>query len=202
MKLLIATTNQGKVREIGKLISDLPITILHLGDPSIPSMPESPEDGKTFEENAIQKAKHYGTLSKIPTVAEDAGLEIPSLNNWPGVNSARVADTDAKRVQLALQKLHGKSGEDRKGRFVSVVAFFDPENNRTEIFRGTVEGEILEEPRGHNGFGYDPIFYYPALGKTFAELTSEGKNAVSHRGKSFSAFAFTFARAKAKATAD
>jgi XTP/dITP diphosphohydrolase len=188
MKLLIATTNQGKVREIGKLISDLPITILHLGDPALPDMPESPETGLTFEENAIQKAMHYGKISKIPTVAEDAGLEIPSLDNWPGVHSSRVASTDNDRVQLALQKLRGKSGEERKARFVSVVAFFDPEENVTEIFRGTVEGEIFEKPRGDNGFGYDPIFYYPALGKTFAELTSEEKNAVSHRGNSFRKF--------------
>lgn len=187
-KLLIATTNQGKVREIKRLTSDLPIKILHLGDPSLPDMPESPEDGRAFEENAIQKAKHYAMLSGHPTVAEDAGLEIASIDNWPGVHSSRVAENDHDRVQLVLQKLHGKSGDDRRARFVSVVALFSPNNGSTELFTGTVEGMLLEEPRGENGFGYDPIFYYPELGKTFAELTSEEKNGVSHRGESFRKF--------------
>lgn len=188
MKLLIATTNQGKVREIKKLTSDLKIEIVHLGDPILPDMPEAVEDGRTFAENALIKAMHYGALSGLPTVAEDAGLEIPSLDNWPGVHSARVADSDDERVALALGKMKEIKGEDRIGRFVSVVAFYNPNDQTSEFFEGIVEGEILEEPRGENGFGYDPIFYYPELGKTFAELTSDEKNSVSHRGQSFRKF--------------
>lgn len=188
MKLLIATTNQGKVREIKKLTSDLEIEIVHLADPILPDMPEALEDGRTFAENALKKAMHYGDLSGLPTVAEDAGLEIPSLDNWPGVHSARVADSDEERVALALGKMKEIEGEDRIGRFVSVVAFYNPSDQTSEFFNGIVEGEILGEPRGENGFGYDPIFYYPEFGKTFAELTSEEKNSVSHRGQSFRKF--------------
>ncbi|MCK4721238.1 RdgB/HAM1 family non-canonical purine NTP pyrophosphatase [bacterium] len=189
MKLLIATTNEGKVREIQKLTLDLGVAIVHLGDPSLPDIPEAVEDGETFAENALKKAMHYGTLSGLPTVAEDAGLEIPSLDNWPGVHSARVANTDEERVALALGKMKEIEGENRIGRFVSFVAFYNPSDQTSEFFKGIVEGEILEEPRGENGFGYDPIFYYPELKKTFAELTSEEKNSVSHRGQSFRKFA-------------
>jgi len=184
-KLLIATTNKGKVREIAKLIEDLPLEVVHLGDPSLPEIPESPEEGKHFEENALGKAIHYGSLSGLPTVAEDAGLEIQALDGWPGVNSARVADTDEERVRLTLEKMQDIDSDNRVGWFISVAAFYDPVRGLAEIFPGMVPGVIIDKPRGENGFGYDPIFYCDEFEKTFAELTTEEKNSISHRGKSF-----------------
>ena len=185
-KLLIATTNAGKAREIAKILHDLPIECLHLGEIDPEGMiHKAVEDGATFEENAIRKAEHYARASGLPTVAEDAGLEIPVLDGWPGVMSARVAETDTERVAIALEKMKGKSGEARLARFVSVVAFYNPETRETKTFRGFVEGTLAEEPRGVNGFGYDPIFLHPGYGRTMAELTTEEKNKVSHRGQSF-----------------
>ncbi len=185
-KLLIATTNAGKAREIAKIFDDLPIACVHLGEIDRDGkIPEAVEDGATFVENAVKKAEHYARACGFPTVAEDAGLEIPVLDGWPGVMSARVADTDSERVALALEKMKGKTGEDREARFVSVAAYYDPETGETKTFKGIVEGTLLEEPRGENGFGYDPIFLHPGYGRTMAELTTEEKNEVSHRGQSF-----------------
>jgi XTP/dITP diphosphohydrolase len=186
-RLLIATTNAGKTREIASLLSGLPIDIIHLGD--LPPMPESPEDSDTFEGNAIQKAHHYGLLSKIPTVAEDAGLEIPILDGWPGVYSSRVAPTDKERVALALERMSHHSGEAREARFVSVAAFFDPSKDFIKTFYGICQGELTMEPIGENGFGYDPIFWHPGYGRTLAQLSIEEKSLVSHRGQSFGALA-------------
>ena len=184
-KLLIATTNKGKAREIAVLLTGLPFDILHLGD--FPAMPESPEDEDTFEGNAIQKARHYGLISKLPTVAEDAGLEIPVLDGWPGVFSSRVAATDKERIALVLERMRNHSGEAREARFVSVAAFFDPEKDFVKTFVGVCQGELIEEPRGENGFGYDPIFWHPGYGLTMAQLSVEEKSLVSHRGQSFRA---------------
>jgi XTP/dITP diphosphohydrolase len=186
-KLLIATTNKGKTREIAVLLSGLPLDLLHLGD--LPPMPESPEDSPTFEGNAIQKARHYGFLSSLPTVAEDAGLEIPVLDNWPGVFSSRVAPTDSARVALVLDRMKNHSGEAREARFVSVAAFFDPSKDLIKTFIGVCQGELTDEPHGENGFGYDPIFRHPGYGKTMAQLSVEEKSLVSHRGQSFRALA-------------
>jgi XTP/dITP diphosphohydrolase len=188
-KILIATTNSGKAREISAILKDIPIKCINLGDPSLGVLPEAPEDAETFEENAKGKALHYGNLTMLPTVAEDAGLQIPALDGWPGVYSARVAETDAERVALALNKLHGKVGDEREARFMSIAAFYDPSNGKMETFPGICQGFILDEPRGENGFGYDPIFWHPGYGKSLAELTTEEKNAVSHRGQSFRALA-------------
>ncbi len=189
VKLLIATTNPGKVREITRLIDDLPVECVHLGDPELPEMPESPEDRDTFEENAVLKARHYGHISGLPTISEDAGLTIPVLDGWPGVRSARVAETDAERVALALEKMKEYMGEDRSAAFVSVAAYFDPSDGTIKFFYGICQGTLLESPRGENGFGYDPIFLHPGYGKTLAEITTEEKNLVSHRGQSFTMLA-------------
>jgi len=184
-KLLIATTNKGKVREIERLLERLPVEILHLDSDALPQMPEAPEDQDTFEGNAVQKAKHYGDLSGLATVAEDAGLTIPSLDGWPGVLSSRVAENDEDRVKLALSKLEGTAGDEREAAFVSVAAFYEPGTGITMTFPGFCQGYIADKPKGHNGFGYDPVFYHPGYGKTLAELTTEEKNEVSHRGQSF-----------------
>jgi XTP/dITP diphosphohydrolase len=186
-KLLIATTNAGKAREIAVLMGDLQMEIVHLGD--LPPMPEPPEDQGTFEGNAIRKARHYGGLSKLPTLAEDAGLEIPVLDGWPGVYSSRVAPSDPERVALVLDRMKDHSGEAREARFVSVAAFFNPMRDFVQTFVGVCQGIIIEEPRGRNGFGYDPIFWHPGFGRTMAQLSPDEKNVVSHRGQSFRALA-------------
>jgi len=188
-KILIATTNQGKVREITELIGDLPLEFINLNDPSLPEMPEATEDGDTFEENAILKARHYGSLSGMPTIAEDAGLQIPALDGWPGVRSSRIADTDEERLQMVLDRMEGKKDEERLALFVSVAAFFDPSDNNLETFLGVCQGSLIEEPRGSNGFGYDPIFHHPGYGRTMAEVSTVEKNLVSHRGQSIRALA-------------
>jgi len=189
MKLLVATTNKGKIREIKRLLEGLPVEIFHTGDPGYENIVEAPEDQDTFEGNAIQKAMHYGDISGLPTVAEDAGLTIPSLDGWPGVKSARVADSDDERISLVLKKLSELEDEDREAAFVSVVAFYNPEDGLTETFPGFCSGQILHDPQGVNGFGYDPIFFHPGFGTSLAELSTEEKNEISHRGQSFRAFA-------------
>jgi len=186
-RLLIATTNSGKAREIAAILAEVPVEPVYLGE--LPPMPGAPEDRDTFEGNAIQKARHYGSLSGLATIAEDAGLEIPALEGWPGVYSSRVAPTDRERVALALERLAGRTGEDRDARFVSVAAFFDPEKDFIKTFFGVCQGQLIEEPRGDNGFGYDPIFWHPGYGRTLAQLSTEEKNLVSHRGQSFRALA-------------
>lgn len=187
--ILIATTNKGKLREITELIGDVPVEFIDLSHPSLPHMPEASEDGDTFEENAILKARYYGNLTNIPIIAEDAGLQIPVLDGWPGVRSSRVASTDEERVALVLGKMKGREGEDRLAMFVSVAVFFDPSDNNLETFLGVCQGSLIEEPRGHNGFGYDPIFYHPGYGRTMAEISTAEKNLVSHRGQSVRALA-------------
>jgi XTP/dITP diphosphohydrolase len=189
-KFLIATTNAGKAREIARLFAGLPVRCVHLGEIDRDGeIPEAVEDGDTFEDNARIKAVHYAKATGLPTMAEDAGLEIPILDCWPGVMSARIAETDSERVALVLEKMKGKAGEEREARFVSVAAFYDPETDELETFEGIVQGTLLEEPRGENGFGYDPIFWHPGFGKTLAELTTEEKNLISHRGQSVRALA-------------
>jgi len=187
--ILIATTNKGKLREITELIGEIPVEFIDLSHASLPDMPEASEDGDTFEENAILKARHYGNLSGMPTIAEDAGLQIPVLDGWPGVRSSRVASSDEERVALALEKMKGREGEDRLAIFVSVAAFYDLSDDNLETFLGVCQGLLLEEPRGHNGFGYDPVFFHPGYGRTMAEISTTEKNLVSHRGQSIRALA-------------
>ncbi len=189
-KLLIATTNAGKAREIAAIFADLPLECIHLGeiDPS-GEMPEAVEDGKTFEENAVIKALHYGELTRLSTVAEDAGLEVPALDGWPGVHSARVAESDRERVALVLDRMKGKTGDDREARFMSVAAFLNPGTRELKTFRGVLHGNLIDAPKGENGFGYDPIFWHSGYGKTLAELSTRDKNLISHRGQSFRALA-------------
>ncbi|HDS30662.1 MAG TPA: RdgB/HAM1 family non-canonical purine NTP pyrophosphatase [Firmicutes bacterium] len=189
-KLLIATTNKGKAKEIIRLFTGIPAQCVHLGEISADSeILAAVESGSSLEENARIKAVHYAKATGLATVAEDAGLVIPVLGGWPGVHSARVAKTDSERIALALSHLKGKSGIERIARFESVATFFDPETGEIEIFKGVVEGFILDEPKGENGFGYDPIFYFPGFKKSFAELSPEEKNMISHRGQSFRALA-------------
>ena len=182
-KLLIATRNSGKMRELRQLLGGAPHEIASLDDLGIAD--EIEETGATFEENAALKAEGYSQLSGLLTLADDSGLEVDALGGAPGVRSARYAGADASdadRVSLLLKNLEGTRADDRTARFRCVIAISAP-GERTRIYSGVCEGRIAAEPRGDNGFGYDPVFDFPELGMTMAELPSERKNAVSHRAR-------------------
>jgi len=176
-----ATGNPGKLREFRLAAERFGVEILEL--PDFKQIPACEETGRTFEENAVLKARYYGQHAPGRLFADDSGLEVDALDGRPGVVSARYAGpgaTDAMNNALLLGNLRGH--EDRRARFVCVIALV----NRGELirtFRGVVEGEILEEARGTEGFGYDPLFYFPPYGRSFGEISVEEKMAVSHRGK-------------------
>ena len=182
-KLIFATGNEGKMKEIREILGDLDYEILSMKEAGVDV--EIIEDGKTFEENAIIKAKTVMEATGILTLADDSGLEIDFLNKEPGVQSARyMGENTSYRIknQILLDRLHGVPAPVRTARFVCVVAAAFPDG-RVETRRGTIEGRIADKPAGENGFGYDPIFYLPDRGMTTAEISPEEKNAISHRGK-------------------
>jgi len=182
-KLLIATRNEGKMRELRQLLGGVPHEIMSLDDLGIAD--EIEETGATFEENAALKAEGYSQLSGLLTLADDSGLEVDALGGAPGVRSARYAGadaTDADRVALLLKNLEKTGADDRTARFRCVIAIAAP-GERTRLYSSVCEGRIAAAPRGDNGFGYDPVFDFPELGMTMAELPSERKNAVSHRAR-------------------
>ncbi len=181
-QLLIATQNQGKVREYRDLLAVLPFDILSLADIGIDADVE--ETGETFAENAILKARTYARLSGLLTWADDSGLAVDALDGWPGVHSARHAGpdaTDADRIDILLQRLADTPPEQRTAAFHCVVAIATPDG-RVWTTDGQCSGVIIDEPAGAGGFGYDPVFFVPDLDQTFAQLTSAQKNAISHRG--------------------
>jgi XTP/dITP diphosphohydrolase len=183
--LLVATTNAGKLREITEILKGLPISVLTLRDR--PGIAEPDEIGETFAENARLKALYYADETALPSVADDSGLEIEALDNAPGVHSARWHGTDYPFKFRKIQELlHERGARGSAARFVCRVALA---RDGKIIFEaeGTVRGEIVAEPRGTNGFGYDPIFFYPPLGRTLAELGQSEKSTVSHRGQAFAA---------------
>lgn len=185
MKLFAASTNKGKLREFG--VEALP---------GISSLEPPEETGHTFDENAAIKAIYYSRFTDALVLADDSGLEVDELGGAPGVYSARFAGpnaTDEDNNQFLLKQLEGK--EHRSARYVCVIAVAQ-QGELLRTFRGEVEGEILKEPRGSGGFGYDPLFYYPPFGCTFAETTAERKQQVSHRGKAL-ALLHTFLRLNA-----
>jgi XTP/dITP diphosphohydrolase len=179
MKLLVATTNLGKLAEMERLLRACGIELAapdHIAAPC--------EIGQSFQENALLKARHYNSLAGMPTIAEDSGLEVEALGGAPGPLSARYAGesaSDADRIAKLLSELRGVPPPKRAARFVSAIAFCS--KGIEGVFVGSVYGLILGEPRGLGGFGYDPVFYYEPFGRTFAELTAEEKSAVSHRGR-------------------
>ena len=180
-KLLIATHNAGKLRELAELLGGIPYQLVSLSDVGI--VEDVEETGQTFEENATLKAETYRDLSGLPTLADDSGLEVDALDGEPGVRSARYAGedaTDADRVALLLRNLADAPSEERAARFRCVIAVA-ARGQRTRLYDGACEGLIVNEPRGDNGFGYDPVFLVSGEGLTMAELSSERKNAVSHR---------------------
>ena len=182
-KLLIATNNQGKVREYQELLQGLPFDLVTLAQ--VGGVSSIEETGTTMRRNAILKATGYAALSHLLTIADDSGLEVDALDGAPGVMSARFAGlhaSDSDRVNYLLAKLKGVPEEKRTARFRCVIAIALAEG-RVITRSATCEGLITLAPRGEQGFGYDPVFYFPQYGKTMAELPMELKNRVSHRGK-------------------
>lgn len=183
-KLIFATGNEGKMREIRVIMEDLGVEILSQKEAGL--APQVDENGTTFEENAVIKAKAVAALAPEAIVlADDSGLEIDYLNKEPGIYSARYAGEDTSYVvknQMLLDRLAGVPQENRTARFVCVIAAVFPDG-QTVTVRETMEGFIGEAPAGENGFGYDPIFQVPQYGCSSAELTMEQKNELSHRGK-------------------
>jgi len=182
-KLLLATSNPGKIREYRALLDGLGYEITTLAEEGITKAVT--ESRNTYEQNAHLKAATYAELSQLLTLADDSGLEIDALNGEPGVKSARFAGkaaTDADRVNLLLARLNGVPRERRTACFKCVIAIATPEG-QCEICRGECRGMITLAPSGRNGFGYDPVFLLPELGKTLAELPLKAKNRVSHRAR-------------------
>jgi XTP/dITP diphosphohydrolase len=179
--LFCATGNPGKLREFRMAAGHAPVEIDLL--PSFREIPPCVEDGATFEENAVIKARHYGRHASGLLFADDSGLVVDALGGAPGVYSARFSGehaNDASNNRLLLERMRGV--ENRAARFVCVVALVEGEAVRG-LYRGEVEGVILDSPRGTGGFGYDPLFYYAPFGCTFGEASEEQKFLVSHRGK-------------------
>jgi len=178
--LVLATQNPGKTREITELLKDFPVIIKNLND--FGPIPNVEEDGATFDENAFKKASFTAKVLGFPALADDSGLEVEALGGAPGVLSARYAGpsaTDQERMAKLLQEMEGKT--NRAAAFMCVISIAVP-SGVALTYEGRCEGLIAETPAGENGFGYDPVFYYPPLSKTFAQLSAEEKNRVSHRG--------------------
>jgi XTP/dITP diphosphohydrolase len=184
-KLYVATSNPGKVREYRVLGTGNPIEIETL--PGFAEFTVFDESAPTFAENSAGKAIHYSQFTDELLIADDSGLVVPSLGGAPGVHSARYAGpnaTDADRVQKLLDEMRRKNSDERRARFVCVLTLAR-EGAAIAAFSDSVEGVITSEPRGGGGFGYDPVFYFPKLGGTYAEISREEKNEYSHRGRAF-----------------
>jgi XTP/dITP diphosphohydrolase len=183
--LLLASQNPGKLEEMRELLAGLPFRVRGPRELGINDAPE--ETGTTFLENAVLKAKHYARRSGLLTVADDSGLSVDALDGGPGLFSSRFGGegaTDGDRNRLLLEKLAGVPPERRGARFTSAVAVARGDEVPFQTV-ATVEGRIADEPRGPNGFGYDPLFFYPPFGRTFGEVAPEEKARVSHRGQAF-----------------
>jgi non-canonical purine NTP pyrophosphatase (RdgB/HAM1 family) len=183
MDILIATGNEGKVKEIKDKLKGLEgfrfLSLKDLGKEKL----EIIEDGKTFKENALKKAYAYFLKYKRPVISDDSGLMVRALDGAPGINSARFAGSDSKDsdlVEKLLTEMKGK--ENRNAKFKCVVCFY-VSKEKYYFLEGVVEGKIIEEKKGKSGFGYDPVFYISKFNKTFAELEKDIKNSISHRGK-------------------
>ncbi len=178
---MLATRNAGKTREIREFLRDFPVEIKNLDD--LGPIPPVEEDGTTFDENAYKKASFTAKVLGLPALADDSGLEVEALGGAPGIHSARYAGqsaTDAENNAKLLREMEGKT--NRGAAFMCVISIAVP-SGVALTYEARCEGVIVEAPGGNKGFGYDPVFYYPPLNKTFAQLSAEEKNRVSHRGK-------------------
>lgn len=194
----IASENQGKVSEIQKYLAEQslqsmnnpfeiePLTLSNLQDNQKKGY-DPVENGHSFLENARIKARALFQIVKKPVIADDSGLEVDVLNGDPGVFSSRYEKTDELRIQKLLKELSPFEQDQKTARFISCICFIDNDGNEI-FFNGKAEGRIIDEPRGKNGFGYDPVFFYPPFNKTFGELTPDEKQAVSHRSAALKLF--------------
>jgi len=185
VSLRVATSNPGKLREYRELAGDQPIQLESV--PGIAALPPFDEGASTFAENSAGKALYYSRFTSEPVIADDSGLVVPALGGAPGVHSARYAGpnaTDADRVTKLLAEMRGKRGSERQARFSCVLTLAQA-SRAIAVFSDSVEGVLAEEPRGTGGFGYDPIFYFEKLHKTYAEISRREKNEYSHRGRAF-----------------
>ncbi len=179
--IVLATRNSGKVKEFQQLLKNFPVELKNLND--FGPIPEVEEDGKTFDDNAYKKALFAAKALGLPAIADDSGLVVEALEGAPGVKSARYAGedaTDKANLDKLLEKMKGK--DDRRAAFQCVISIAVP-SGPALTYEGRCEGEIAQTPKGDSGFGYDPVFICPEYNKTFAELNSDEKNRVSHRGK-------------------
>jgi len=191
-ELLLATSNRGKLAELRSLLTDLPVEITSLAH-ALPGRAQAVEDGATFRENALIKARAAASATMLVTLAEDAGLEVDALGGRPGVRSARFSGegaTDAENNAALLKALEEVEDDQRAARFRCVMVLIDPWGEgaaREHVVEGTCEGVIARAPRGGGGFGYDPLFLVDGVGRTMAELSDEEKNRLSHRARAIAA---------------
>jgi XTP/dITP diphosphohydrolase len=184
VKLFLASSNPGKLREYRELAGDSSLDLELL--PNFAAIPVFEETAPTFAENSAGKALYYSRFCEGTVLADDSGLVVPALGGAPGVYSARYAGpdaTDADRIRKLLNEMKGKSGEDRRARFVCVTTIAN-QGRALAVVSDSAEGSIATQPAGHGGFGYDPVFYFESLGRTYAEISPAEKNSYSHRGKS------------------
>ncbi len=185
-RVVAATGNRGKLEEIRRLFAGLDLALTAQSDLAI----ESPEEtGATFVENALIKARFASARAGLPAIADDSGLAVAALAGRPGIHSARYAGpqaTDAENIDKLLRELEGLTGDERRAAFHCAAVFVgSPDDDAPLVAEGVWTGRILQRPCGHGGFGYDPVFYVPAAGKSAAEMTAAEKNAASHRGRAF-----------------
>jgi XTP/dITP diphosphohydrolase len=188
--IVLATKNVGKMREFQQLLQGFPVEIKTLND--FGPIPEVTEDGATFDDNAYKKAAFTAKVLGLPAIADDSGLVVEALGGAPGVKSARYAGenaSDRENIEKLLYEMAGES--NRKAAFECVISIAVP-SGPALTYEGRCEGEITTKPHGNSGFGYDPVFYYPPYGKTFAEISGAEKNRVSHRGKALQEVAAEF----------
>ncbi len=182
-EVIIATKNKGKLREFESLLANLNVKVRSLEE--FDSIPDIIEDGETFQDNAKKKAEEICKIFNLPTIADDSGLVVDFLNGMPGIYSARFAGDDKnddKNNARLLELMQGIETKKRSAKFVCTIALAIP-NEATIFVQEAIEGSITFEPKGLNGFGYDPLFYIPEYGKTMAEIASDVKNKISHRAK-------------------
>lgn len=187
-ELLVASKNRAKAAEMRRLLSGPEVQVLDMS--AFDELPDVPETGDTFKDNAIAKALAFARLTGVASIADDSGIEVDALGGRPGVYSARFAGpgaTDEANNRMLLEKLADTPPFDRTARYRCVIAFATPVQLQFTC-EGSVEGVILAEPRGANGFGYDPLFYFPEFGATFGQASAEEKDGVSHRGRALEQF--------------
>lgn len=193
--IVLATSNKNKLKEIKELLKDFSVSIRSLAD--FGPMPEAVEDGETFDDNAYKKAFHYARMLGLPCLADDSGLVVDALEGRPGVYSARYSGpnaTDWDNCEKLLTEMQGK--ENRAAHFVCVLSLATPDGPAL-TWEGRCDGVITTERRGESGFGYDPVFFYPEFGKTFAEVPMDQKSSVSHRGRALAEFVAEFGKVQA-----